>query len=109
MLISSAQLEVVDWSRVPPELHAGETGAATWRTHHLGDVRIRMVEYSAGYRADHWCRKGHVVFCIAGSLDIELESGERLTMKAGESYQAGDGEPGHRSSTAAGARLFIVD
>ena len=100
---------VTDWTQVPAERHPGETGVALWRTRTMGDIRIRMVEYSPGYRADHWCAKGHVILCLAGSLDIELADGRRLAMQAGDSYHVGDGEPGHRSATTDGAKLFIVD
>ena len=102
-------MTVVEWAKVDAVEHPGETGIATWRTQTMGDIRVRMVEYSPGYRADHWCSKGHVILCLAGALDIELADGKRLTMKAGESYQVGDGDPGHRSTTASGAKLFIVD
>jgi hypothetical protein len=100
---------VTDWNRVAPEEHPGESGTALWRTQQMGDIRIRMVEYSAGYRADHWCAKGHVILCLAGSLEMELADGSRLAMKAGDSYRVGDGAPGHRSRTEVGAKLFIVD
>lgn len=102
-------MTVTDWAAVEAEEHPGETGKATWRTRQLGDIRVRMVEYSRGYLADHWCAKGHVILCLAGSLDIELRDGRRLAMRTGESYQVGDGEPAHRSRTAEGAKLFIVD
>jgi hypothetical protein len=68
-----------------------------------------MVEYSPGYAADHWCAKGHVILCLAGGLDIELRDGKRLRLEEGQSYHVGDGDPPHRSSTAKGAKLFIVD
>ena len=98
-----------DWTNVTPTEHAGETGRALWRTRHFGEIRVRMVEYSAGYKADHWCTKGHVILCVEGELETEIADGRRFALKSGESYQAPDGEPGHRSSTRTGARLFIVD
>ncbi len=98
-----------DWANVTPTEHAGETGRALWRTQCFGEVRVRMVEYSPGYKADHWCTKGHVILCVEGELETEIADGRRFTLKTGESYQAPDGEPGHRSSTGTGARLFIVD
>jgi hypothetical protein len=109
MRIPAQAMTVINWSQVGAKAHPGESGAATWRTQQIGDIRIRMVEYSPGYLADHWCTKGHVIFCVAGSLHIELRDGTRLATKAGESYAVGDGEPAHRSSTREGARLFIVD
>jgi len=72
-------------------------------------VRVRLVEYSAGYSADHWCRKGHVIHCLRGRLDIELEDGSRRELLTGQTYHVGDGDPAHRSRTAEGALLFIVD
>ena len=86
---------------------------ALWRTRHFGPagnrIRVRMVEYSAGYLADHWCQKGHVLLCLEGRLDTELADGRRFTLLPGMSYQVADGAEAHRSSTATGARLFIVD
>ncbi len=82
---------------------------ALWRTQLFGEIRVRMVEYTPGYKADHWCTKGHVILCVEGQLETEVADGRRFTLKAGESYQAPDGEPGHGSSTSTGSRLFIVD
>jgi len=98
-----------DWSEVAPTRHAGETGLALWRTQHFGALRVRMVEYSPGYRADHWCSKGHILFCVAGELHTELADGRTYTLRPGMSYQVADGMEAHRSSTATGAMLFIVD
>jgi hypothetical protein len=89
---------------------------ASWRrgicvlgNHAFGDIRVRMVEYSPGYAANHWCSKGHVILCLGGSLEIRLRDGTQLSLKPGQSYHVGDGDPSHRSSTATGAKLFIVD
>ena len=68
-----------------------------------------MVEYSAGYLADHWCKKGHILLCLEGELHTELEDGRQFVMTPGMSYQVADGAEAHRSSTTTGARLFIVD
>jgi len=75
----------------------------------LGEIRVRMVEYSAGYLADHWCSKGHVLLCLEGELETEMADGREFFLRAGMSYQAGDGDPAHRSKTKTGAKLFIVD
>jgi quercetin dioxygenase-like cupin family protein len=109
MKMSGFPFSTVDWSNLSPVEHAGDTGMALWRTQHFGEIRVRLVEYSSDYRADHWCAKGHVILCLAGELETELADGRRFTLKPGESYQAPDGEPGHRSSTRTGAHLFIVD
>ena len=98
-----------DWSSVDPTEHKGETGVAHWRTREFGGIRVRMVEYAPGYRADHWCKKGHVLLCIEGELRTELEDGRQFTLRPGMSYQVADGAEAHRSSTQTGARLFIVD
>jgi quercetin dioxygenase-like cupin family protein len=109
MRIDDVPFAVTDWSAVPPTRHAGERGEATWRTRHFGDLRVRMVEYSPGYLADHWCEKGHVLLVLEGELETELADGRRFTLRAGHSYQVADGAEPHRSRTAVGARLFIVD
>ena len=98
-----------DWAAVLPTHHPGETGSATWRTRNFAGIRVRMVEYSAGYRADHWCKKGHILLVLAGELNTELADGRTVTLKPGQSYQVADGAEPHRSSTAQGATLFIVD
>ena len=100
---------VTDWSAVPVTEHPGVSGVAQWRTQHFGVVRVRMVEYSPGYLADHWCSKGHILLVLEGHLDTELEDGRRFTLLPGQSYQVADHAEAHRSSTEAGARLFIVD
>ena len=98
-----------DWSLLAPTEHRGERGWAHWRTQHFGSIRVRMVDYSPGYLADHWCVKGHILLCIEGELQTELEDGRTFTLKPGMSYQVADNAEPHRSSTQGGAKLFIVD
>jgi len=98
-----------DWSAVPETEHPGSAGVATWRTVKAGEVRVRMVEYSPGYQADHWCSRGHVLLVLDGELVTELRDGRLFNLKAGTSYQVADEAEPHRSRTATGARLFIVD
>lgn len=109
MEITQLPFGVTDWSTVEPTEHAGATGRALWRTCHFGAMRVRMVEYSPGYLADHWCSKGHVVLCIEGCIETELADGRVFVLTPGKSYQVADGAEPHRSSTATGAKLFIVD
>jgi len=97
------------WSQIPATEHRGESGSAVWRTQQFGPIRVRMVEYTPGYRADHWCVKGHILLCLEGELSTELRDGRRFTLKPGMSYQVADNADAHRSSTAVGAKLFIVD
>ena len=92
-----------------PTEHKGETGAAYWRTQQFGDIRVRILEYTPGYLADHWCVKGHILFCLEGELHTELEDGRTFVLTSGMSYQVADNAEPHRSSTAVGAKLFVVD
>jgi hypothetical protein len=109
MKMSAIPFGTTDWSQVPATEHPGESGVATWRTREFGGIRVRMVEYSAGYLADHWCEKGHILLCLDGRLDTELADGRCVTLTPGMSYQVADGAEPHRSRTDDGARLFIVD
>ena len=99
----------IDWDAVEPVRHPGASGFALWRTRQMGEVRVRRVDYSAGYEADHWCAKGHVLFVLEGELRTELRDGRSLALQAGQGYLVADGDGEHRSSSAGGARLFIVD
>jgi hypothetical protein len=109
MRIEGVPFVTTDWSRVPATNHPGETGVATWRTVETGNIRVRIVEYSPGYLADHWCERGHVLLVLEGELVTELASGESHVLRAGQSYQVAEGAAPHRSRTAGGAKLFIVD
>ncbi|MEV6521038.1 DHCW motif cupin fold protein [Longispora sp. NPDC051575] len=109
MMITSVPFGTTDWARVPATEHPGTTGTATWRTRRFGDVRVRVVDYSPGYLADHWCDKGHILLVLEGTLTTELAGGGTVTLEARSSYQVGDDTEAHRSSTVTGARLFIVD
>lgn len=100
---------VTDWTEVERTEHPGEQGTAYWRTRRFGDIRVRMVEYSPGYLADHWCAKGHILLCLEGELHTELEDGREYTLRPGTSYQVADNAERHRSSTRQGATLFVVD
>jgi quercetin dioxygenase-like cupin family protein len=98
-----------DWATIGAVEHAGEKGKAYWRTRHFGDIRVRMVEYSPGYFANHWCVKGHIILCLEGELHTELQDGRRFVLKPGMSYQVADNADAHRSFTPVGAKLFVVD
>lgn len=109
MQMSGIPFGTVDWSKIERVEHKGETGSAHWRTQTFGTIRVRMVEYTPGYLADHWCAKGHVVLCLEGELHTELQDGRTIVLTPGMSYQVADNAEAHRSSTAVGAKLFIVD
>lgn len=109
MRIDQLPFSITDWSDVEVTEHKGETGSAFWRTRQFGPIRVRMVEYTPGYLADHWCTKGHILLCLEGELHTELEDGRQFVLKPGVSYQVADSAEPHRSSTAVGAKLFVVD
>ncbi len=109
MKIQDVPFCTTDWSTVPSTEHPGETGTAFWHTLEIGNIRVRMVEYSPGYLADHWCSRGHVLLVLEGELTTELQDGRSVILKPGQSYQVADNATPHRSRTAAGAKLFIVD
>jgi hypothetical protein len=109
MQIADIPFGTTDWSDIVPTEHKGDVGTAFWRTRNFGSIRVRMVEYTSGYAADHWCSKGHILLCLEGVLHTELEDGRRFILKPGMSYQVADNAESHRSTTATGAKLFIVD
>ena len=109
MKMSGIPFDTTDWTAIERTEHKGETGAAYWRTREVGGVRVRMVEYTPGYLANHWCSKGHILLCLEGELHTELADGRTFVLKPGMTYQVADNAEAHRSSTATGARLFIVD
>jgi hypothetical protein len=109
MKMSNIPFGITNWDEITPTEHAGTSGKALWRTQQFGDLRVRMVEYTPGYVADHWCDKGHILLCLSGRLDTELADGRTFTLLPGMSYQVADDTAPHRSSTQDGATLFIVD
>lgn len=109
MKIQDVLFTVTDWNNVVPKEYPGETGKAFWRTFELGNIRVRIVEYSPGYLADHWCRRGHVLYVLEGELLTELKDRSVHILKPGMSYQVSDDVAPHRSRTETGAKLFIVD
>ena len=101
--------QITNWANVPKTVVNGTTGTATMQIQELGNVRIRMVEYSANYLADHWCQLGHLVFVLEGELINELENGETSVLKAGSSYAVSDGLSSHRSRTVGSVKMLVVD
>jgi len=109
MQMKNIPFGTTDWSRVEETQHPGESGLATWRTKQFDEIRVRLVQYSPGYLADHWCKKGHILLCLEGELNTELADGRKFTLRPGMSYQVADEAEPHRSSTKTGVKLFIVD
>ncbi len=99
----------IDWDEVAPERHEGIKGYALWKVRQVGEIRLRLVEYSPGYEADHWCDKGHIIYCVRGEMTAELRDGSRHVLKEGMVYHVGDNADSHRSFTDQGVTLFIVD
>ena len=109
MDMKNIPFSLTDWSKIPPTEHKGETGMALWHTQQFDTIRVRLVEYSPGYMADHWCKKGHILLCLEGELHSELADGRKFILTPGVSYQVADDAEPHRSHTSTGAKLFIVD
>ena len=109
MNIPFFSFETFDWTLIPKVQHRGETGFATWQVLQFEDIRVRIVEYSPKYKANHWCKKGHIVYCLEGEMVTELEDGSNKKLSKGMMYVVGDNSEGHRTSTSGGCKLFIVD
>lgn len=109
MHIENVPFTTIDWTAVPVTEHLGTSGKALWRTVELGNLRVRMVEYSPGYFADHWCPCGHVVLVLEGELITDLKNGKQVRLTAGQTYCVSNDVEPHRSHTTQGAKLFIVD
>jgi hypothetical protein len=109
MKMSDIPFQTIDWESVPKTQFPGESGKAFWRTIQLPGLRIRIVEYSPGYLADHWCRKGHIVHCLDGGLISEMQDGRVFTLDKGMTYVVSDELSSHRSRSKSGATLLIID
>ncbi|XXX72022.1 DHCW motif cupin fold protein [Sorangium sp. So ce134] len=109
MIIENVSFFTTEWGKVPPVEVPGETGMASWRTVEAGNLRVRMVEYTPGYRADHWCERGHVLLVLEGELVTSLRDGREIVLAPGSSFQVGEGAEPHLTSSPRGARVFIVD
>ena len=101
--------QTIDWTNIPKTEHQGETGTAFWQTIKLRGLRIRLVTYSEGYLADHWCQKGHIVHCLEGEFVSELRTGEQMLLTKGMTYVVSDDLSSHRSVSENGVKLLIVD
>ena len=107
--MSNYEFQTIDWAKIEATLHPGETGNATWQTLQLDGLRLRIVNYSKGYLADHWCRKGHIVHCLEGSFDGEMEDGKKFSLSKGMTYVVSDELSSHRSISENGVKLLIID
>ncbi len=107
--MSNIPFQAIDWTLIDKVEYKGETGVAHWQTIEFDGLRLRLVEYSNGYLADHWCQKGHIVHCLDGEFISELSTGEKIKLTKGETYIVSDELSSHRSVSANGVKLLIVD
>ncbi len=107
--MSEIAFQTIDWSSVPKTEHPGEAGTSFWQTLQFPGLRLRIVEYSAGYLADHWCQKGHIVHCLEGEFVSEMEDGEVFSLSKGMTYIVSDNLSSHRSVSENGVKLLVVD
>ncbi|MGD0710489.1 MAG: DHCW motif cupin fold protein [Bacteroidales bacterium] len=101
--------QTIDWPSIGKVEHKGETGTAYWQTTQFNGLRIRLVEYTKGYLADHWCQKGHIVHCLDGEFISELNKGEKMRLSKGDTYIVSDEMSSHRSVSENGVKLLIID
>lgn len=85
MKIQDVPFCTVDWSEIPSTKHLGVTGEAYCCTFEMGYIRVRMVEYTPGYSADNWCKRGHVLLVLEGELVTELNDGKKYSLTPGTS------------------------
>ncbi len=107
--MSHITFQTIDWKNITKTEHPGETGKALWQTANFDKLRIRIVEYSEGYLADHWCQKGHIVHCLKGEFKSELQNGETFHLSEGMTYVVSDNLSSHRSITEKPVTLLIID
>ena len=107
--MSNIPFQTIDWTSIEKVEYKGETGTAFWQTIEFEGLRIRLVEYSKGYLADHWCQKGHIVHCLEGEFITELKKGEKINLLKGETYVVSDELSSHRSFSENGVKLLIID
>lgn len=109
MKFSSFPFSITDFNDIKPEIKTGDSGIAEWRTLHRDEMRIRLVTYSPGYLADHWCEKGHIIFCVEGEMETELADGSKHLLTRNKMYTVGDNSDAHRTYSKDGCVIFIVD
>lgn len=107
--MSNISFQTIDWTNIQKTEHTGETGTAWWQTMEFNGLRIRLVEYSKGYMADHWCEKGHIVHCLEGAFVSELKNGTTSQLSKGMTYVVSDDVSSHRSISESGVKLLIID
>ena len=107
--IINIPFQTIDWNNIPKKMHKGESGTAFWKSVEFSGLRVRVVEYSEGYMADHWCKKGHIVHCLQGEFISELQDNKHFILTEGMSYVVSDELSSHRSTSRNGVKLLIID
>ena len=108
-LVMRIPFQTIDWSSVDSTEHLGENGVSFRKTVQFDSLRLRIVEYSKGYLADHWCQLGHIVHCLEGEFVSELENGEQFILTRGMTYIVSNDLSSHRSYSENGVKLLIID
>jgi quercetin dioxygenase-like cupin family protein len=109
MEASRIPFQVIDWSQIETHIHKGENAHSASKTLQYSGLRVRLIQYEPGYLADHWCSKGHIVYCLDGEFISEMNNGDRYTLTAGMTYIVSDEMSLHRSTTSTGVKLLIID
>ena len=107
--VSQILFQTTDWSTIPVTSRKGESGTAYYQTLQFNGLRIRLVEYSKDFLADHWCKAGHIVHCLEGEMQCHLSDGRVFKLSKGMSYVVSDNVSNHRSVSTNGVKLLIID
>ncbi len=109
MSTQNIPFQTIDWSMVPITEQKGERGVAYSKTTQFQGLQIRIVEYSGGYAADHWCDKGHIVYCLEGELIIELKDDINYKLTEGMMFVISDELSSHRLVSETKVKVLIID
>ncbi len=110
MKIINIPFQQTHWNSIPKVEHIGETGTSFWKVKEIANFRMRIVEYSRNFKADHWCKKGHLLYVLKGVIEIEMKNGETYQLGEADSFVVGDDRQNpHIISSDFGAKVLIID
>ena len=99
-----------DWSSLVSESVEGLSGNSRSKSIKYGNIRMRTMEYSPGFEADHWCPRGHIIFVLEGEITIKLKDETEQKISKGMSFICGDNETNpHMVYSKKGAFVIIID
>jgi hypothetical protein len=102
--------QTINWETIPPIEHSGASGISISRTFQSDIIRLRLVDFSPKYKADHWCGKGHVIYCLDGDFVLHLKDGSKNVVTKGMTCQMlDDTQNPHLMISESGCKLFILD